>query len=193
MIFLLHVTLSISSPTLSTVLFMSRWHASFQLVITRPLVFFPGISVLNTLLRMCSSSLFITCPYQFNHLFVTFLVVPRMCAFLILPLRVTLHINCSIIISFNSIIIFIFLLTKYNYSDVQLHHYPLCLPISHEIPWARHSFFFFFLLSNQGSPHRILHILQANTSSSLAPTSCMSSSSSSLLMSTSLWFTNYLW
>ena len=50
---------------------------------------FPGTSVLNTVLSMCSSSIFITCPYQFTRLFVLFLeayvtlVVPHICSFII--------------------------------------------------------------------------------------------------------------
>ena len=53
--------------------FMSRWHASFHLVFGRPFFLFPGLSVLNTFLSMCSPSLLITCPYQFNHFSVIFL------------------------------------------------------------------------------------------------------------------------
>ena len=58
---------------------------------------------------MCSPSLLITCPYQFNLLSVIFLeacatlVVPRMCSFLILSLRVTPHIHRRILISVTSI------------------------------------------------------------------------------------------
>ena len=58
---------------------------------------------------MCSPSLLITCPYQFNLLSLIFLeacatlVVPRMCSFLILSLRVTPHIHRSILISVTSI------------------------------------------------------------------------------------------
>ena len=58
---------------------------------------------------MCSPSLLITCPYQINLLSVIFLeacatlVVPRMCSFLILSLRVTPHIHRSILISVTSI------------------------------------------------------------------------------------------
>ena len=58
---------------------------------------------------MCSPSLLITCPYQINLLSVIFLeacatlVVPRMCSFLILYLRVTPHIRRSIPISVTSI------------------------------------------------------------------------------------------
>ena len=69
----------------------------------------PGISALNTFLSMCSPSLLITCPYQINLLSVIFLeacatlVVPRMCSFLILSLRVTPHIHGSILISVTSI------------------------------------------------------------------------------------------
>ena len=109
MIFLLHIALSVSSPALSPVLFKSRWHASFHLVFGRPLFLFPGISALNTFLSMCSPSLLSTCPYQFNLLSVIFLeacatlVVPRMCSFLILSLRVTSHIHRSILISVTSI------------------------------------------------------------------------------------------
>ena len=70
---------------------------------------FPGISALNTFLSMCSPSFLITCPYQINLLSVIFLeacatlVVPRMCSFLILSLRVTPHIHRSILISVTSI------------------------------------------------------------------------------------------
>ena len=58
---------------------------------------------------MCSPSLLITCPYQINLLSAIFLeacatlVVPRMCSFLILYLRVTPHIHRSILISVTSI------------------------------------------------------------------------------------------
>ena len=68
MIFLLHVTLSISSPTLSPALFIPRWHPSFHLVFDHPFFLFTGISILNTFLSMCSSSLIIVCSYQFNCL-----------------------------------------------------------------------------------------------------------------------------
>ena len=76
----------------------SRWHASFRFVVGRPHFLFPGISVHNTFLGVCSSSLLIKCPHQFNLRSVIFLtacitlVVPRMCSFLILSLRVTPHI-----------------------------------------------------------------------------------------------------
>ena len=96
-----HIALSVSSPALSPVLCKSRWHASFHLVFGRPLFLFPGIYALNTFLSMCSPSLLITCPYQINLLSVIFLeacatlVVPRMCSFLILSLRVTPHIHRS--------------------------------------------------------------------------------------------------
>ena len=109
MIFLLHIALSVSPPALSPVLCKSRWHASFHLVFGRPLFLFPGISALVTFLSMCSPSLLITCPYQFNLLSVIFLeacatlVVPRMWSFLILSFRVTPHIDRSILISVTSI------------------------------------------------------------------------------------------
>ena len=91
--------------------------STFQISLTRvfPSCFrsssllFPGISALNTFLSMCSPSLLITCPYQINLLSVIFLeacatlVVPRMCSFLILSLRVTPHIHRSILISVTSI------------------------------------------------------------------------------------------
>ena len=90
---------------------------AFQIVLARifpscflsSLFLFPGISILNTSLSMCSSSLDITCPYQFNHLSVIFqdtcstLIVPLMCSFLILSLRVTPHIHRCILISVTSI------------------------------------------------------------------------------------------
>ena len=41
--FLLHIALSVSSPALSSVLFKSRWHASFHLVFGRPLFLFPDL------------------------------------------------------------------------------------------------------------------------------------------------------
>ena len=103
------IALPVSSPTLSPVPFKSRWHASFHLVFGRPLFLSPGISAPNTFLSMCSPSLLITCPYQFNLLSVIFLeacatfVVPRMCSFLILSLRVTPHIHRSILISVTSV------------------------------------------------------------------------------------------
>ena len=93
--------LSVSSPTLSPVPFKCIWHTSIHLVFGGPPFLLPGtyqyISSLNTFLSMCSSSLLITRPYQFNHLSVIFLeafatlVVPRMCSFLIVSLRVTPH------------------------------------------------------------------------------------------------------
>ena len=99
-IFLLHIALSVSSPALSPALFTSRWHTSFHLVFD----LFPRVSVLNIFPSVRSSSLLITCPYQFNRLYVIFLeacatLVPRMCSFLILSLRVTPHIHRSILIS----------------------------------------------------------------------------------------------
>ena len=109
MIFLLHIALSVSSPALSPVLFMYRWHASFHLVFGRPIFLYPGVSILNTFISMT----FIILPQQMpvpaqsspGDLFgscVT-LVVPRMCSFLILSLRVTPHIHSSILFSFTSI------------------------------------------------------------------------------------------
>ena len=109
MIFLLHIALSVSPPALSPIVFKSREHASFHLVFGRHLFIFPGISALNTFLRMCSPSLLITCPYQINLLSVIFLeacatlAVPRMCSFLILYFRVIPHIHRSILISVTSI------------------------------------------------------------------------------------------
>ena len=97
LIFLLHIALSVSSPALSPILSKSRWHASFHLVFGRPLFLFPCISALNTFLSLCSSSLLVTRPYQFNRLSVIFLegcvtlVVPRMCSFLILYIACSAH------------------------------------------------------------------------------------------------------
>ena len=87
---------------------MSRCHASFHLVFGHTLFIFPDVcnSIPDTFLSMCSSSLLITCPYQFNRLLWSFyvpLVVPQMCSFLISYLRVTSHIHRSILISFTSI------------------------------------------------------------------------------------------
>ena len=79
---------------------MPCWHLSFHLVFGYPLFPLSGISILHTFLSMCSSSLLILC--QFNRLSVIFLeacttlVVPRMCSFLILSLRVTPHDHRSI-------------------------------------------------------------------------------------------------
>ena len=73
----------------------SRWIASFHYIFGRPLFLFPGISVLNTFLSKCSSSLLITCPHQLVILSVIFLeacailVVPRKGSLQILSLRVT--------------------------------------------------------------------------------------------------------
>ena len=109
MIFLLHVALSISSPALTPEHFMFLLHVHFHLVSGHPLVLFPGVSSLNTCLSVCSSSLLITFPHQYNRLSVIFLevcatlVVPRMCSFPILSLRVTPHVHLSIFISFTSI------------------------------------------------------------------------------------------
>ena len=89
MIFLLRL-LARSQPSTFHVLF-------FHLVFGRPIFLFPTISILNTFLSMCSSSLLITCPCQFNGHSVIFLeacatlVVPRKCSFLILSLRVSPH------------------------------------------------------------------------------------------------------
>ena len=75
----------------------------------RPLFLFPGISAFKTFPSMCSPSVLITCPCQFNLHSVIFLeacatlVVPRMCSFLILSLLVTPHIHRSILISVTSI------------------------------------------------------------------------------------------
>ena len=60
MIFLFHVTLSISSPALKPVLLMFRRHPSFHLVLGRTFFLFPGVSVLNTFLSMSSSSLLVS-------------------------------------------------------------------------------------------------------------------------------------
>ena len=84
MIFPLHVALSVSSPALSPVLFMSGTRLSILFSIglifcdisvfsTLLSMMFsphhkPVILVLNTFLSVCSSSLLITCPYQFNLL-----------------------------------------------------------------------------------------------------------------------------
>ena len=87
----------------------SRWIASFHLIFGRPLFLFPGVSVLNTFLSVCSSSLLVTCPYQFDIPSVIFLeacttlVVPRKCSFLILSWRVIPYIHLSILISFTLI------------------------------------------------------------------------------------------
>ena len=67
------LALSVSSPAVSRVLFKSRWHMSFHHVFGHLLFLFPGLSVPNTFLSMCSPSLFITCPYQFTLLSVIFL------------------------------------------------------------------------------------------------------------------------
>ena len=83
--------------------FNSCWHVPFHLVFGRPLFRFHGISVFTTFLIMCSLSLLITCPYQFNRISVIILkasaaaVVSRMCSFLVLFLRVTPHIHRSIL------------------------------------------------------------------------------------------------
>ena len=106
----------LSSPCLSPRLLSvqefskSRWIAYFHLMFGRPLFLFPGIFVLNTFLSVCSSSLLVTCPYQFDIPSLIFLeacttlVVPRKCSFLILSLRVTPYIHLSILISFTLIL-----------------------------------------------------------------------------------------
>ena len=83
--------------------------SSFHLVFGRSLFLFPGISALKTFLSMCSPSLIVTCPYQFNIFSDIFLeacatlVVPLMCSFLILSLHVTPTIHRSILILVTSI------------------------------------------------------------------------------------------
>ena len=92
--------MSISSPTLNPVLFMSLWHASFHLVFGRPLSLFPGISILSTYVFFVSpqhartSRLHDLCG-SLRH---SCNVVTRMCTFLVLSLRVTMHIHRSIIV-----------------------------------------------------------------------------------------------
>ena len=95
----------------SSVQYFSGWHALFHLVFGRPLFVFLDMAILNAPPSMCSSSPFIMCPYQFNRLSVivletcTTLVVPLMCSFLILSLRVTLHIYRSILISLLAVVV----------------------------------------------------------------------------------------
>ena len=111
------MTDDLSSPNRPVHLLARSQSSTFQISLTRvfPTYFrssslpFPWyISALNTFLSMCSPSFLSTCPYQFNLLSVIFLeacatlVVPRMCSFLILYLRVTPHIHRSILISVTS-------------------------------------------------------------------------------------------
>ena len=75
------ITDDLSSPHRPVRLLARSQSSTFQISLTRvfpscfgrPLFLFPGISALNTLLSMCSPSLLITCPYQFNLLSVIFL------------------------------------------------------------------------------------------------------------------------
>ena len=77
----------------------------------RSLFLSPGISVFKTFLSMCSSSLLVACPYQFDMLSVivleayTTIGVLRKCSFPILHLPATpcIHLNSSILISFTLI------------------------------------------------------------------------------------------
>ena len=55
-----------------SILFKSRWLVYVHLVVGCPLFLVHDVSVLNTFLSMCSSSVLITCPYQFNRFSVTF-------------------------------------------------------------------------------------------------------------------------
>ena len=57
----------------SSTFIKSHWHASFYLVFDRTIFPSPCISALNTFHSMRSSSLLLTCPYQFNLLSVIFL------------------------------------------------------------------------------------------------------------------------
>ena len=85
----------------------------FHHIFGRPLFLFPGIglSVANTFLSrpMCSSSLIITCCYQFDIPSMIFfeacatLVVPRKCSLQTLSLRVDPYIHLIIIMSFTLI------------------------------------------------------------------------------------------
>ena len=104
-IFLLHVALSISSTALVSVQYFSCIVSIlFFVVLSSSFLICPQLFLI-----ICSSSLLITCPYHFCCISVIFLeacatlVVPRMCSFLILSLRVTPHIHRSILISFTSI------------------------------------------------------------------------------------------
>ena len=55
-----------------SIAFKPHCHASFHLGFGRPHFLFPGISILNPFLIICSSNLSITCPYQINLLSVIF-------------------------------------------------------------------------------------------------------------------------
>ena len=91
------------SPRSLSVQYCSRWIVSFHLSFGRSLFLFPGISVQDTFLGTCSSSLLITCRHQFNRLSLVVLeayatlAVPRWCSFLILSLRV--RFSCRFVVA----------------------------------------------------------------------------------------------
>ena len=95
---LLHVTLSVSSPALIPILFISYLHAS--------ILFVSNLPSSQYIKPQCFLHYVFVCT---NHLCVVFFkscttfIVPRLWSFLILSLRVTPHSHSSILISFTSI------------------------------------------------------------------------------------------
>ena len=101
MIFPLQMTISVSLPSL-----FSSLHGtpSFHLVLLRPLFLFPRHFPQHCVLHLSSPHAHIPVQSSPCDLFgvCSTLVVPRMCSFLFLPLRVAQHIYSSIRISFTS-------------------------------------------------------------------------------------------
>ena len=108
MILFLHATLFVVLSYFRPTSVMSLLHASFHRRCGRPLLLFPCMSTSNILRTMSSSFILHTWPYHFSRFSVIFLdacttlFVPLMCTFRILCLRVTPHIQLSILVSFTS-------------------------------------------------------------------------------------------
>ena len=104
------VALSITSLALSPDVFPVSLDCICPSYFRSSSLHFPWYIRTKHFLNVCSSSLLVTCPYQFDIPSVIFLeacttlVVPRKCSFLILSLRVTPYIQHSLLVSFTSIL-----------------------------------------------------------------------------------------
>ena len=101
----LRVGLFIASPVPRATVCVSLLRASFHLVFGRLFVFL-GISVISSLVTLCSPSVIITCPDHTSRVSVIFYDVcvtlgsPLICLFFILSFFISQHIHLSILISF---------------------------------------------------------------------------------------------
>ena len=127
--------------------------------------------VLNTFLGVCSSSLLVTCPYQFDIPSVIFLeasttlVVPRKCSFLILSLRVTPYIHLSILISFT----FILFSCRFFVANVCPHKYYCRSDQFRRHPSAQNTPLHFFQILQPGPIRTVISVAIQHSSSVLVP------------------------